>query len=1092
MMKKSSMFLTMILAALCLFAGAAYGNGCLPADNLWIRAVIQTQEKGDVDALWEKGGEGETAAGDRVIWGYFYASPADVSWGSRQNPDLFVKIWIDHGGRVDVNFFHVSVPDIKVWSDYPCNDSPDEYSVTTTSKRYIRHYYENGQSDTEEKTEDGNPPEGYTPSDRPAGYSLDNDLKIGAVINTEEKGAIQALWQAGGQAITTRGDEVIWGYFYADDSLVTWGNKQNPDLFVKIWFDVSGRVDVNFFHVSVPDIEVYSDLPDQGNYEQKGTTILDNRYIRHEYDVFQILMDNVTAENAEIRNAVMLIESPYFTWQGASGMADPANGVAMLPEDQFRSASLGKTMCATLVMKLSEAGKIDVNAPIRQYLSDEVMKGLHEYEGKSYGDEILVRHLLNHTSGLPDYFFDGDTDENGYSEFLNLMLENPDKLWTPEETIEYAKSRLTPLFPPGEGFHYADTNYQLLGLIIESVSGNALHEVYRELLFDPLGMTHTYMIFREPALPVIAGRGISHVYMGQLDYTSFQMLSAEWGGGGLVTTAQDLNRFIRAFAKNEIFADPAAREKMFEWRAVGEGEYYGFGVERYVFGEFGIPQLAGLGEIWGHSGFSNSFMYYWPERDISFCGTLNQSVISDSVGADWFIRLVYPLMLKISENDARTWTEAFDDLHEKISAEYAFTEWKGIDWKALYETFQPRMVSSQETGDIAAYYLALREYVYSIPDGHVSLQNASETAAETASQAVAAHIGGSYGLALIGLDDGRILAHILPAEGPAAKAGIRFGAEITEWDGLPIRAALNRVSVIWSGGASHATNEIRRLEQYRFIGRAPVGSQAKVTFKNPGESETTVTLTAVNDDYKTYILSNYFPTDTDTKTPLQYKTLPSGYGYIKITCEPGAGDADYEEFVRLYKTAMKTFTDKGVPGIILDLRRNNGGSEDTAAWMAGFFYSEKTHYQSINLYNSESGKFEVSEHIDIEPQSSYYGGQVVVMVGPGCLSSGEGFAMAIQKLPNARVISFYASNGSFGISNAAVNMPGGFIVNFPKGQSLDEKGLIQIDGDKTGNGGVMPDVRVPLTEATVRAVYAEGKDPELDFAVETLTGARSN
>ena len=53
---------------------------------------------------------------------------------------------------------------------------------------------------------------------------------------------------------------------------MTWGSQNNPDLFVKIWFDVCGRVDVNFFHVSVPDIEVYSDLPDDGTYDQKGTT----------------------------------------------------------------------------------------------------------------------------------------------------------------------------------------------------------------------------------------------------------------------------------------------------------------------------------------------------------------------------------------------------------------------------------------------------------------------------------------------------------------------------------------------------------------------------------------------------------------------------------------------------------------------------------------------------------------------------------------------------------------------------------------------------------------------------------------------------
>ena len=59
--------------------------------------------------------------------------------------------------------------------------------------------------------------------------------------------------------------------------------ENNPDLFVKLWFDVSGRINVNYFHVSVPDIEVYSDLPSDGTYDQKGTTIMSDRYIRHKY-----------------------------------------------------------------------------------------------------------------------------------------------------------------------------------------------------------------------------------------------------------------------------------------------------------------------------------------------------------------------------------------------------------------------------------------------------------------------------------------------------------------------------------------------------------------------------------------------------------------------------------------------------------------------------------------------------------------------------------------------------------------------------------------------------------------------------------------
>jgi hypothetical protein len=263
--------------------GASAGSkdtGYLVTSDLWIKAVIHTEDKGAVGAVWEKGGQAATSRGDQVIWGYFYADPKDVSWGSRQNPDLFVKIWFDVSGRTDVNFFHVSVPKIEVFSDYKYDGTPDQTGMTTTTDRYIRQWYENGKSYMESSPGDGNPP---SPQGNPSGDMTLNDLRIGAVINTVEKGAVNAVWKIGGNATTYRGDQVVWGHFYASPSDVAWGSENNPDLFVKIWFDISGKKYVNFFHVSVPDIEVFSDFPHDGVYDNKGTTILSNRYIRHEY-----------------------------------------------------------------------------------------------------------------------------------------------------------------------------------------------------------------------------------------------------------------------------------------------------------------------------------------------------------------------------------------------------------------------------------------------------------------------------------------------------------------------------------------------------------------------------------------------------------------------------------------------------------------------------------------------------------------------------------------------------------------------------------------------------------------------------------------
>jgi CubicO group peptidase (beta-lactamase class C family) len=293
-------------------------------------------------------------------------------------------------------------------------------------------------------------------------------------------------------------------------------------------------------------------------------------------------------------------------------MADPEAGIEMLPDDQFRSASSAKMMLATLMMKLMEQGMVDLDTPIADYLPAEIMDSLHIYEGQDYSSVLTTRHLLQHTSGLADNW----ANEN--EEFIHLVLEgDPDKFWEPEETIRWAKENLPPLFAPGEGFHYSDINYMLAGLVIESVTGQLLHEVYREQLFEPLGMEHTYMELREAPRPSILGRSLSHVYYEEIDYTDHRSISADWAGGGLVTTTEDMNRFMQAFVSDQIFSNAKSRAAMLDW-INWEGDDtldYGLGVMRIQ----GKTLM-----VWGHLGVGQVLMYYWPDGDVILTGTLNQ------------------------------------------------------------------------------------------------------------------------------------------------------------------------------------------------------------------------------------------------------------------------------------------------------------------------------------------------------------------------------------------------------------------------------------------------------------------------------------
>jgi D-alanyl-D-alanine carboxypeptidase len=337
----------------------------------------------------------------------------------------------------------------------------------------------------------------------------------------------------------------------------------------------------------------------------------------------QDLLDRTVTEDPAIRNGVMRIDAPHFTWQGASGMADPDGGVAMLPDDQFQAASITKMVTAATLMTLVEEGRIELDAGIGRYLPAAVISGVHDFEGHDYAPEITPRQLLGHTSGVADFFGDGEPGPGGSLPFVAKMLKDPDKLWDPLEILAWTKAHLRPRFAPGDGWHYADTGFVLAGLIIQAVTGTALHTVMRERVFGPLGMDHTYMLFREPTRPGLPARPPSHAYAGDHLYGSQRSVSADWAGGGLVASAHDLARFIRALAEDRLFRDPATRDAMLTWTPTGEpGVYYGLGVRRFVPEELGMPEL---GEIWGHTGFLKSFMLYWPERDATICGTLNQS-----------------------------------------------------------------------------------------------------------------------------------------------------------------------------------------------------------------------------------------------------------------------------------------------------------------------------------------------------------------------------------------------------------------------------------------------------------------------------------
>ncbi|HLL54805.1 MAG TPA: S41 family peptidase [Myxococcaceae bacterium] len=435
---------------------------------------------------------------------------------------------------------------------------------------------------------------------------------------------------------------------------------------------------------------------------------------------------------------------------------------------------------------------------------------------------------------------------------------------------------------------------------------------------------------------------------------------------------------------------------------------------------------------------------------------------------------------------AQTWTAGFDSLVAKMEAEYAFTAHKALDWATLRSTFRPRIAEAEAAKDAAAYHRALREFVFSFPDGHVSLSGGDSDELRKA------QVAAGLGFAVADLDDGRVVVRELAPGGSAARAGMQLGASIIELDDQPIQAAIEQVSVLWHTGTI-ATKTMRRLVQLDLLPRAKVGTPAsRVTFQNPGATEPrTVTLAYAADDFSTHDPLLQEALDSE---PLSHRVLESGHGYLRVpalevTLKDDYSDAsrDQDPTYTGFRKAMEDFVARKVPGIVIDVRGNGGGDDKLTADLGGFFVGEAEHYEHLEAYNTRTRRFEIVPGGDatLRPQAVRYDGPVVVLVSPATISSGEGLPMCIQRRPRGRVVGFHGTNGSFGLDGGGATLPGRYVVGYPFGRSLDRSRAIQLDSDRTGQGGVVPNPRVPWTVENVTA-RASGRDAALELAIQTL------
>lgn len=287
---------------------------------------------------------------------------------------------------------------------------------------------------------------------------------------------------------------------------------------------------MRIFFLSIVSVLIFVNCSNNNQSEEKLKSELEK--IRQELDIPGINLAIVTPD----KNIAVSV-----------GYSDKENKIIMNPEDVMFSGSTGKTFCAAIILQLIDEGKLGVDDQISKYFGQEEW-----FDKIPNAHDVTIRMLLNHTSGIPRYVFDDSV--------WKTVQENPDKTWTGVERLAYIFDA-KPVHEAGKGWAYSDTNYIILGMLIEKLTENDYYSELSNRILKPYELTKTYPgnsreipglvtgytgyteIFHLPE-KVLLGNG-KFAFNPQMEFT----------GGGIACTASDLAKWGKIYYSGKLFSD---------------------------------------------------------------------------------------------------------------------------------------------------------------------------------------------------------------------------------------------------------------------------------------------------------------------------------------------------------------------------------------------------------------------------------------------------------------------------------------------------------------------------------------------------------
>lgn len=318
----------------------------------------------------------------------------------------------------------------------------------------------------------------------------------------------------------------------------------------------------------------------------------------------------------------------------SSGFSDVENQIPLTTDHLFFSGSIGKTYAVALLMQLVDEGKVDLNKPLKSYFP--AIEWLAQLPNI---DDLTIELLLQHRSGLPRWIMKKET--------WDILHNQPDKVWSYKDRLSYVFNE-KPVHKAGKDWAYSDTNYLLIGMLIEKITGKPYYDMVQSNIIQTKKLTNTF-----PSLTrAIPGLAVGYSKLSTMFSIPNKVVNdgkyvfnpqVEWTGGGMYSTTADLAKWAKIYYEGQLFSS----ERLTSITAINPNGEKVTGKNSYGMGSF--IYHTEYGDAFGHSGFMpgfNSLFIYFPKDKIAIALQSNADYADQEMGLQMALETIYPLLAK--------------------------------------------------------------------------------------------------------------------------------------------------------------------------------------------------------------------------------------------------------------------------------------------------------------------------------------------------------------------------------------------------------------------------------------------------------------